>query len=105
MRLSPRFMPAALLFAAATLVHAQPPIRIYQPPQLQEQQQQQPQAQPNQQQPGQAQPGQQNAAAPVRTAPPPGQTPRLSGNRGFLMGGVSLKEMIDLLAQMLKINY
>ena len=52
----------------------------------------------------------------VQTTPPP-QTaapaaipaapasPRLAESRGFLLGGASLTEMIDVLAKMLKINY
>src|SRR5215831_6541490 len=93
MRLFFRLCPDALLCAAAVLWGQQ----IFQPPGLQtEQAKPAPQQQQQQQQPGQP---------PVRTAPPPGQTPRLASSRGFLMGGVSLKEMIDVLAQMMKINY
>src|SRR5205807_10410980 len=63
------------------------------------QQNQRPQQQPNQPggQPGQAAPAGQNA--------PPAQINRLSGSQPFLLGAVSLTEMIDVLAKELKINY
>ena len=76
-----------LLLAAAGILSAQlPPTLIYQPPLPPEP------AKPQAQQPGQQQPGQ------------PAAQPRLTDTRGFLLGGVSLTEMIDILAKMMKIN-
>src|SRR5262245_34868312 len=55
--------------------------------------------------PPQANPPQANTpqAAPQQTTAP--ATPRLTSSQGFLLGGVSLTEMIDIIAKMLKINY
>jgi general secretion pathway protein D len=83
---------------AAALMSAQAPPVIFQPPQPgqappQQQQQQQPPPQG-------AQPG-----APAAQPGAPAAQPRLADSRGFLLGGVSLTEMIDILARMLKINY
>jgi general secretion pathway protein D len=61
---------------------------------------------PQQQNPQQPQPGQPNAAAPQQAAPgaaAPGG--RISSTSPFQLGGVSLKEMIDIIAKELKINY
>ena len=85
-----RLPPCLQLFAigcitAAVLSAQAAPPKIFQPPpeqppaQQQQQQQQQPATQPAQ--------------------------PRLADSRGFLLGGVALSEMIDILAKMLKINY
>jgi general secretion pathway protein D len=56
-----------------------------------------------------AKPAQQN---PPQQQQPQGQAPQtrpaaphLADSRGFLLGGVSLSEMIDILAKMMKINY
>src|ERR1043165_6269141 len=75
-----------LVFAAAGMLFAQavPPL-IYQPPV------EQPKPQPQQGQP--SQPGTQ-----------PAQPARLTSTQGFLLGGVSLTEMIDILAKLMKIN-
>jgi general secretion pathway protein D len=88
---------AVLVCAAAGILAAQAPPRITQLPDP----------------PAQAQPQQQPANAPPAAinpqAVPAGAagaaTPRLTDNRGFLLGGVSLTEMIDVLARMMKINY
>ncbi len=59
-----------------------------------------PQGAPGAQNPAGAQtpPGTQPQAAPPAA-------PRLADDRGFLLGGVSLSEMIEILAKMMKINY
>src|SRR5215510_14149048 len=75
-----------IVFATAGLLTAQVPPLIYQPPV------EQPKPNPQQQQPGQQPPTQ------------PTQPARLTDSRGFLLGGVSLTEMIDILAKMMKIN-
>src|SRR5579883_1277610 len=90
---------AALACAAAGILLAQAPPHI----------QQLPDAPPPQQQPAQ-QASPVNPGAVTQTNPQggpagAGAAPRLTGSRGFLLGGVSLTEMIDVLAKMLKINY
>src|ERR1051326_311408 len=74
-----------LTLAAASSVWAQgvPPIRMAPQP-AEEPKPQAPQQQAQQQ------------------APP---APRLTSSQGFLLGGVSLVEMVDVIAKMLKINY
>jgi general secretion pathway protein D len=94
---------AILLSASASLFGQVPPrmvspeaVPVYNP------QQQQPQPQ----NPAPNQPGQPNAAAPAQAAPgqaAPGRP--LASNSPFQLGGVSLTEMIDLLAKEMKINY
>jgi len=71
------------------------------------QQQQPQQQQPQQQQPARPpQPGAPAAApAPPTQAAPPSSGIRLTENGGFLLNNVSLTEMIDILAKMMKINY
>ncbi len=86
-----RFPPCFRLFAigcitAAVLSAQAAPPKIFQPPPEQPPAQQQQQQQP-----------QQPANQPAQ--------PRLADSRGFLLGGVALSEMIDILAKMLKINY
>ena len=70
------------------------------------QQQQPQQQQPQQQQPARPpQPGAPAAApAPPTQAAPPSSGIRLTENGGFLLNNVSLTEMIDILAKMMKIN-
>src|SRR5512144_1734566 len=83
---------AAAGCAMAAMLMAQAPPRIYQLP---------PPAEAPK--PEQAKPPAAVPAGP-QTAAPAAQ-PRLADSRGFLLGGVSLAEMIDVLARMLKINY
>jgi general secretion pathway protein D len=91
---------AALASAVAGLILAQAPPRIQQLP-VEPAPQQQPQPAPAQQ----AQPARPvaNPQAVTPGAAPAG--PNLTANRGFVLGGVSLTEMIDLLARMMKISY
>src|SRR6516162_4601483 len=100
MRLSAPLRLAALASAAAGLLFAQAPPRIQQLP-VEPTPQQQPQAAPAQQ----AQPARPavNPQAATPGAAPAG--PNLTANRGFVLGGVSLTDMIDLLARMMKISY
>jgi general secretion pathway protein D len=89
---------AALLSAAAGLLLAQAPPRIVAPPVAPEEQQQPPS--------NAAAPAQQRVVVNPQAVQAGGAaTPRLTDNRGFLLGGVSLSEMIDVLARMMKINY
>jgi general secretion pathway protein D len=86
----------AVALIATTMLYGQAaPARIFPPPDVQ----------PDKPAPQQQQPQQQV----VQQAPPaPGQPaaqPRLTTSQGFLLGGVSLTEMLDIIAKMLKINY
>src|SRR5262249_22949999 len=76
-------------------------------------QQRPPTAQPQTAPPGAAHPGAAHPA-PAQPAPaqpqtqaaqPPAAQPRLAGTQPFQLGAVSLKQMIDLLAKELKLNY
>jgi general secretion pathway protein D len=91
---------AAAQCALAAVLAAQAPPRIIQP-----QPEPQPPANPNtpatQTPPAQTPTG--TLAAPPAGAP--GQQPRLSSNQPFLVGGVTLTEMVDTLAKEMKINY
>src|SRR5271165_6180262 len=86
----------ATLVAGAALSAQVAPSRVIGPPDLPE-----PPKPPTQQQPGQpgTQPGTQAQNAPATDAP------RLTDSGAFIMPNASLTEMIDLLAQRLKINY
>src|SRR5579885_3246492 len=68
-----------------------------------------PPQQPAPQRPPQAQPQTQpqNQAQPEPAQAPEAQTaaPRLAETQGFMLSGVSLAQMIDTLAKMMKINY
>jgi general secretion pathway protein D len=92
---------AALACAAAGFLVAQAPPVLIQPPDPPAQQQ--PAAAPN------AQPQQPRPTAPVNPqavqSGSAAASPRLTENRGFLLGGVSLTEMVDVLSRMMKINY
>ena len=93
MRLSHSFrlMMLGCVAAGNLLAQAAPPLIMQNPnPELVKPTQQT----PPQQTPAPAQP-QTQVAAP----------PRLADSRGFLLGGVSLADMIDILAKMMKINY
>jgi general secretion pathway protein D len=92
--------------AAAGVLLAQAPPRIYQPPPPEQVKPAEPpkpveQAKPQAQQPGapNAPTTQPQAGAPAAVAP------RLSNEQGLMVGGATLSEMIDLLARMMKINY
>ncbi len=76
--------------AGNLLAQAAPPL-IMQPPNPEL-------AKPAQQAPPQQQPQAQQPQTQVAA-------PHLADSRGFLLGGVSLSEMIDILAKMMKINY
>ena len=80
--------------AAAALAQAPPVIMQVPNPELVKPQTPPPQAQPA--------PARQAPGAQPQTQP---AAPRLADSRGFLLGGVSLSEMIDILAKMMKINY
>ncbi len=89
---SSRFLRLAVLgCVAAGALLAQAPPFIVQPPK------------PEDPKPAQ-QTGQQPPQAQVRTQTQAG-APVLADSRGFLLGGVSLSQMIDILAKMMKINY
>src|ERR1022692_2569687 len=99
---------AAAVCALAAMLGAQAPPRIIQPPAEQT---------PTRPSTTVPQPAQTPTGAPVAppagapgaptTAPPAGaaQQPHLSSSQPFLVGGVSLTEMIDTLAKEMKINY
>ncbi len=94
---------AVLVCALASLMPAQAPPKIYQVPERDQPQQQPqpPQPQPPAQAKPQTQPGQ---PAPIGVSQSI-DTPRLTSERGFMLPGVSLTEMIGIIAKMLKINY
>jgi general secretion pathway protein D len=102
MRFSAPLRLAVLVSAAAGLLLAQAPPRLMLPPD-QGPPQQQPAPQPAPASP-QAQPAkpQVNTQAVVQGG---AAAPSLTSSRGFLLGGVSLTEMIDVLARMMKISY
>jgi general secretion pathway protein D len=86
-----RLAAACCLTAAVLFGQAAPP-RIFQPP-------------PEEPAPAQQQPAQPQAAQPPAAPGTQPAQPRLADSRGFLLGGVALSEMVDILAKMLKINY
>jgi general secretion pathway protein D len=103
MRLMQRSLLAIVLCAAQVFGQALPSMPAVPTPKPQPEQ-----AAPQVVPPGQTAPQQPNAAAPQQTTPAqPAQAPgaRLSSTQPFLLGGVSLTEMIDLIAKELKINY
>src|SRR6185369_4839620 len=95
------------VLASSAVLSAQPaPARVMTPAETPQQQQpapQQPGAPPQPGQPGQPAPAGQPAAQQPNA--PPTNAPRLTDNGAFMMNNASLTEMIDLLAQRLKINY
>jgi general secretion pathway protein D len=104
MRLPSYLRTAAAAFAVAALLVGQAPPRIIQlPPDPQPAKPAAP-AQP----PAQTPPGAPAGAPPATQATPPAGAPapqHLSSAQPFLVGGVSLTEMIDTLAKEMKINY
>jgi general secretion pathway protein D len=98
MRFVSVFRLAVLACASAGLMLAQAPPKIVQLPETPEQQPPQPQP------PAQAKPAQPGQPAPVGVSQSI-DTPRLTSERGFMLPGVSLTEMIGIIAKMLKINY
>jgi general secretion pathway protein D len=101
MRLSPPLRLAVLACAAAGLLLAQAPPKIFQgPPDA-------PAQQPPQQQPAQrpAAPAANAPAATVQHMPSVAGGPHLTDQAGFMLSGASLTEMIGVLAKMMKINY
>jgi general secretion pathway protein D len=104
MRFFPQARLAAAVCALAGTLLAQAPPRIYQlppPAEAPKPEAAKPQAPAGQNVP--AGPG--APAAPATQPAAPAAEPRLADQRGFLLGGVSLSEMIEILAKMMKINY
>jgi general secretion pathway protein D len=104
MRLMQRSLLATVLCAGQVFGQALPSMGPGPAPPQQPPAQPPQQAKPQAQQPGQAA-QQPNAGAPAQTQPVTPQAPRLAGAQPFLLGGVSLTEMIDVIAKELKINY
>ena len=114
MRLIGHLSFVVIAFATAATLLAQAPPAMTNAPQVPASPNPQSQQPPNQQQQQPPRPQQQPQAAPgtqpAQTAPaaqnaPPAQINRLSGAQPFLLGAVSLTEMIDVLAKEMKINY
>src|SRR5438270_12648151 len=104
MRLNRHLLVSVIACAGGVTLLAQAPPVMVNAPQVPASPQQPQQVNPQQQQqanPQAAQPGQPAPAA----QNPPAQINRLSGSQPFLLGAVSLTEMIDVLAKEMKINY